>query len=204
MSTLKDIAIKYGTDKFNHGYIDVYESLFKPFANTHIKLLEIGVREGWSHLTWNEYFKNGKIYGIENFASPVFEKNKKRYDFKDIEIFIGDQEDEYFLQTLPIDHLDIIIDDGGHRMSQQQISLGMLVKKLKPGGMYIIEDLHTSNKAMKQYWDDDDETKTTLHVLKTLRNSVYISDENWKYFIERVSSVDFYTNDKLCVIKLKD
>ena len=42
--------------------------------------------------------------------------------------------------------LDIIIDDGGHTMDQQKISFEHLFHKLKDGGIYLIEDTHTS------YW----------------------------------------------------
>jgi len=80
-------------------------------------------------------------------------------------------------------------------MSQQQVSLALLLKRLKPGGLYIIEDLHTSNENMKQYWDDNDPTKTTSYVLKNLKN--------WKYFLSRIESINFYTHDKLCIIKTK-
>ena len=203
INSLEEISRKYKTDKLEHGYILVYNSIFEKFRNDQIKLLEIGVRQGWSHLTWREYFKNGKIYGIENYASPVFDIKKQEYNFDNIEVFIGDQEDEIFLESLPIYDLDIIIDDGGHRMSQQQVSLALLLKRLKPGGLYIIEDLHTSNENMKQYWDDNDPKKTTIYVLKNLKNSTYISEQNWQYFLSRIESINFYTNDKLCIIKTK-
>jgi hypothetical protein len=88
-------------------------------------------------------------------------------------------------------------------MSQQQVSLALLLKRLKPGGLYIIEDLHTSNENMKQYWDDNDPTKTTSYVLENLKNSIYISEQNWKYFLSRIESINFYTHDKLCVIQTK-
>jgi hypothetical protein len=39
---------------------------------------------------------------------------------------------------------DIIIDDGSHQMADQQLTFYYLSKVLKKGGIYIIEDLHTS------------------------------------------------------------
>ena len=39
---------------------------------------------------------------------------------------------------------DIIVEDGGHSMRQQQISLTFLFGYLKPGGLYFLEDLLTS------------------------------------------------------------
>jgi len=39
------------------------------------------------------------------------------------------------------------IDDGGHTMDQQITSLSYLWSAVKPGGLYVIEDLQTS------YWE---------------------------------------------------
>jgi hypothetical protein len=39
---------------------------------------------------------------------------------------------------------DLIIDDGSHYCSQQQESFAWLWPKLRKGGFYIMEDLHTS------------------------------------------------------------
>jgi hypothetical protein len=39
---------------------------------------------------------------------------------------------------------DIIIDDGGHTMTQQKTSLMILVSLVRSGGLYVIEDLETS------------------------------------------------------------
>lgn len=59
----------------------------------------------------------------------------------------GDQGDpavlEAFIEKYGSD-FDIIIDDGGHTMSQQITSLQHLFKAVKPGGMYFCEDLETS------------------------------------------------------------
>eukprot|EP01105_Mastigella_eilhardi_P006118 TRINITY_DN1772_c0_g1_i3.p2 TRINITY_DN1772_c0_g1~~TRINITY_DN1772_c0_g1_i3.p2 ORF type:complete len:118 (-),score=36.72 TRINITY_DN1772_c0_g1_i3:83-436(-) len=39
---------------------------------------------------------------------------------------------------------DVIVDDGGHSMRQQQTSLWHLWRALRPGGTYVVEDLQTS------------------------------------------------------------
>jgi len=48
---LEQLAIKYGTDKQiarGHGYTDYYEQYFHTLKLEEVKLLELGVREGWS------------------------------------------------------------------------------------------------------------------------------------------------------------
>ena len=39
---------------------------------------------------------------------------------------------------------DVIIDDGGHTMQQQQNTLDVYWPHVKPGSAFIVEDLHTS------------------------------------------------------------
>jgi hypothetical protein len=83
-------------------------------------------------------------------------------------IYAGDQADEVFLEkfiaeTTANGLFDIIVDDGGHSMEQQNISLKHLWRTIKPGGYYFIEDLHTSYLAG---WHGDptasDPTKPTM------------------------------------------
>ena len=64
----------------------------------------------------------------------------------DVNIKIGDQADEKFLKNFieKTPEFDIIIDDGGHYMQQQLLSLIYLFPRLREGGIYIIEDVHTS------------------------------------------------------------
>jgi hypothetical protein len=61
-----------------------------------------------------------------------------------IKILIGDQCDINLYQDIP--DLDIIVDDGGHTMIQQNTTFNFLFPRLKPGGVYLCEDTHTS------YW----------------------------------------------------
>lgn len=46
---------------------------------------------------------------------------------------------------------DIIIDDGSHKTSEQIKSFEILSKQLNKGGLYVIEDLHTSFFNGKDY-----------------------------------------------------
>ena len=205
---LFDLTKEYTThsncnDKFTLGYMKVYHKYFFPFKKKKLKMLEIGVREGWSHILWANYFTNSTIYGIDNFADPVFNKLEKQYNFNNnkIKIFIGNQEDEEFLNKNINFDLDIIIDDGGHRMDQQQISLGNLFKKLKPGGIYIIEDLHTSD--IRSFRDTLTHSSSTKYFLKNLYNlpkSYYLQEDDLKYLRDNINCLKFYCADRVCVI----
>ena len=142
---LTALADKYKTDKGSggHHYTEVYEYFFYPIKNNVKKVLEIGVSEGASLKMWRDYFPKAIIYGIDI-------KDKSRINSKTIKTFIADQADRKKLQNF-IDAsgagFDIILDDGGHTIEQQQVSIGYLFRHLKRGGFYIIEDVHTSLNA---------------------------------------------------------
>jgi hypothetical protein len=88
---------------------------------------------------------------------------------------------------------DIIIDDGGHTMKQHQVSLGVLFEVLKPGGIYIIEDLHTCSGQWKQLYGcetiADGDTLTT-EVLKSLGG-----------LIPQISKTNYIDENKMNYIK---
>ena len=139
---LNILAEKYGTDKHlgKHGYVKHYAKLFHEIKNNNIKILEIGVQEGWSHQMWHDYFPNGTIYGIDITPECKSIENDR------IKIEIGDQGDLNFLKDYGSRNgpFDIIIDDGSHMVLHQITSLNVFFPFLKSGGTYVIEDLHTS------------------------------------------------------------
>lgn len=97
---------------------------------------------------WNDYFNgNCNIYSID--IDPRCKTMEQKYS--NIHIYIGDQADKNFLNEfiLQVPQLDIIIDDdGGHIMNQQITSFEMLFPHVKLDGIYLVEDLHTS------YWSE--------------------------------------------------
>ncbi len=121
-------------------YFEAYDFHFAPLVNNSITLLEIGVGRGGSLVMWRNYFNNGRVVGIDN--NPAC----KACAGDRIEIHIGDQADEQFLNSLMLYSFDIIVDDGGHTMEQQLASFKTLFPTLNDGGIYVIEDLCTS------YW----------------------------------------------------
>lgn len=126
-----------------NNYFDIYERHFSRYRNKNVVLLEIGVSHGGSLQMWKNYFgENCKIYGID------IDPRCKEFEEENIEIFIGSQSDRKFLREVreKIGQVDILIDDGGHKMRQQIISFEELFDMVKKDGIYLCEDLHTS------YW----------------------------------------------------
>ena len=149
MESLESIASKYNVDKLELGYLSHYEDRFEPIRNVVTKVLEIGVESGCSHRMWLEYFPNATIYGIDIFVYGVDEFNELQEGNPNLDrsiTFKGDQSNTddlgNFISQYGSD-FDIIIDDGGHTMKQQQTSMRELFSKVKSGGFYVVEDLHT-------------------------------------------------------------
>lgn len=149
INELDELARKYGTDKMcnvsdekqYHGYTIAYYDLLRDYKNKPVNLLEMGVREGWSHLMWYDFFLLGNIYGLDNFSDPL----TKDVSCDRIKIAKGSQDDGDLLDDL-FDgiSLDIIIDDASHYCAPQQKSFYYLWSHLSFGGFYFIEDIATS------------------------------------------------------------
>jgi hypothetical protein len=125
--------------KWEH-YFEIYDSHFSRFKNKNPVILEIGVYKGGSIEMWEQYFGKGvQIYGVD--INP----NCKKLERENVTILIGSQEEVSFLQELKkkIIAADIIIDDGGHTMSQLKTSFEQLYDLVKEDGIYLAEDLHT-------------------------------------------------------------
>lgn len=128
--------------KWDH-YFDIYEKYFSEYRGKPVNLLEIGVSQGGSIQLWNKYFGDKlKLYSVD--INPEC----KSFEADTTKLYIGSQEDPIFLNKLytELPEMDIIIDDGGHSMKQQILTFEHLFLKLKEGGIFLVEDTHTS------YW----------------------------------------------------
>lgn len=73
----------------------------------------------------------------------------KQFEKEGVRIVIGDQSNPAFWDQFILDfpeEPDIFIDDGGHTMAQQILTLKKMFWRVRDGGIYLCEDLHTS------YW----------------------------------------------------
>ncbi len=130
-------------DKWVH-YFPIYERHLSKLKGTAPVILEIGVYRGGSLDMWRRYFGDSvRVIGVDIDPASA--------DLADprCTVVLGDQADPEFLRTLIRDHgpFDIVIDDGGHTMEQQITSIEHLFPALRVGGVYLVEDCHTS------YWD---------------------------------------------------
>ena len=140
--TLAELCEEHRTDKcgHHHNYVELYDVLLAPLRDRAERVLEIGVLHGDSARLWEDFFPRAQIFGIDIVDTSEHQTER-------IHTFVADQADRAQLQRFIDTHgsgFDLIIDDGGHTMEQQQTSFGFLFPHLRPGGIYIIEDIHTS------------------------------------------------------------
>ncbi|MCX5925592.1 MAG: class I SAM-dependent methyltransferase [Candidatus Dependentiae bacterium] len=150
--SLDQLALQTGTDKSSafHAYTAIYDKFFSGIRHKPIKFLEIGIYKGASIALWDRYFDNAqtRLHFIDIDPQAVALCKNRSFSSR-IDGYIVNQEDKESLRQFVAtagQEYDIIIDDGGHTMDQQKNSFEVLFPTLKKGGVYIIEDLHTS------YW----------------------------------------------------
>ncbi len=129
-------------DKWLH-YFDIYERHFSSYRGAKVNIIEFGVSHGGSLRMWRDYFgQQARITGvdIDSRCASLAEDG--------IDVVIGDQENRAFLNDLAakVGEIDIVIDDGGHTMAQQIATFEELWPRIRDGGIFLVEDLHTS------YW----------------------------------------------------
>jgi 23S rRNA U2552 (ribose-2'-O)-methylase RlmE/FtsJ len=136
-----------GIWKWRH-YFEIYHRHLHKFIGQDVHLLEVGIYSGGSLQMWQHYLgPECQIYGVD------IEEACRAYESEAVNIFIGDQADRQFWSHFKknVPSLDIIIDDGGHAPRQQIVTLEELISHLRPGGVYICEDVHGSFNQFAQY-----------------------------------------------------
>lgn len=126
-------------------YFEIYHRHFSPFRGKEVTVVEFGVSHGGSLQMWKRYFgRRARIIGVD--IDPRCAALSERQ----VQIVIGDQDDRAFLRRLrdEVGQIDVLVDDGGHTMSQQIATFEEMWPAVRDGGLYLVEDLHTS------YWQE--------------------------------------------------
>lgn len=131
-------------DKWIH-YFPIYTRHLTPYAGRAVSVLEIGVYRGGSMRMWSRFFgPDARLVGVDIDPVALISAGD-RYT-----VVLADQADPDAMRKVAEKYgpFDVIIDDGGHSMVQQITSIEALFPMLNDGGVYLVEDCHTS------YWDD--------------------------------------------------
>lgn len=169
-----------GRGRRNH--LELYEQVFPGYRHSASKLFEIGVRYGGSIRIWHEYFPKATIYGLDISAKAVAGVEGER--------IVGvqlDQSDKEQLEAFGRNHgpFDIGIDDGSHVWSHQILTFESLWKYIRPGGLFVIEDVLTSYPIWLQHSNSAkliDYTQGGVNVVeyfKTLIDEINFHGKDW-------------------------
>ena len=206
MNRLDEAAIRYNTDKSSlyHRFTEYYDNWLKKYYNPTI--LEIGILDGNSIHMWNEYYK-GKctIYCVD-----IEDKSDILNNMDNVRFFQMDQGNwgqwDMFLRDTEGIQFDFILDDGSHFHEHQLLTLFKIYKKLKPGGVYILEDLHTSfwSEWLKFPWGMSSSPLMFLNFLSEVPSVMNKYKDYANEFIKDVKDIiiynlrkktDFYSGD---------
>jgi len=128
-------------------YLDVYDRTFAELRNKPISMLEIGIQNGGSLEVWAKYFRRAEtIIGCD--IDPRCTELK--YDDDRINVIVADANSPEAFEAITARSrsFDIIIDDGSHTSTDIVATFGRYFDLIKPGGIFIAEDLHCS------YWPE--------------------------------------------------
>lgn len=172
---------KHGSDKcpkIHHSYSPEYYRLLEPIKNSVNTLIEIGIGNkrlmdpivgsnyipGASLRSWNDFFTNSKIIGVDIDTSVFFETDRIKCFYMDQSSIESITSTINNIQKLYSD-IDIIIDDGSHIIEHMRLSYKILKNYLNNDGFYIIEDIKL--KDLQHFIDlcinDDDMNIEYVH-----------------------------------------
>jgi len=150
----------------SHYYSEMYGTFLLPYIRKHhklkksIKFLEIGLGcnmdygPGASVSIWKKLFTSNDAIWEAEYDGKCVEKSKKNGQLEYINTLVGDQGNVTTLKRWVYEsggNFDIIIDDGGHKMSQMYLSFQELWPHLKPGGLYFIEDMENAKRPLTRH-----------------------------------------------------
>jgi hypothetical protein len=194
MSELCKLGEKYYVDKTpifgGHTYTPHYNTLLSPMRESVKLVLEIGIgtfslmtpltnknyRPGASLRMWRDYFSQATVVGCDIEPSVLFSEDR-------IKTFYVDQSNPESLNALisnvtPIEKFaDLIIDDGSHIENHMTLSFNVLWKLLKPGGIYIIEDIQIPRIDIQRIIN----LKNTVSNAEVIK--VYTGKNDWDNFV---------------------
>jgi SAM-dependent methyltransferase len=187
MQTIGELATLYThTDKRKLGYSAFYDTQLAPLRFSVRKILEIGIDSGDSLRIWRDFFPNAIIHGWDSVPGCCFQEPRI------ITQVVNHDNKEQVRAALEAmgGNIDLIIDDGSHRMDSQQRLLAWCLPYVAIGGLYVTEDLHTS-MVPDQFGLAEDQSNSTYRMYVGLQSTGVVESEYMtaeeKAYIQRVT-----------------
>jgi hypothetical protein len=164
MDKLPSSPLMAASDKaFWHAYVDFYARHFPQDIDGLV--VEFGVLNGNSIRWLSERFPSAELLGVDILAVQPTWPQGPRIRYAQV-----DQDDEAQVAEFfaGIDAPRLIIEDGSHFPRHQSRCLRLGLASLASGGLYVLEDIHTSHpehSLFKAEFGAVDRAQTSLHVL---------------------------------------
>lgn len=142
---LCDSINRHLTDKnLYHTYAPYYADLIESLVTdeSDFSLLELGISRGGSVAAWCESMPKAFICGVDKDLSLMLIDASS---YSNLKVIAGNHGDPRTYDSILDRKFDIIIDDGSHQSHEQVQNFSLLKNFLKPGGVYVIEDVYPQN-----------------------------------------------------------
>jgi len=189
-------GVRIESDKhYWHRYTDAYEQAFVSLGDA-ADILEFGVLEGGSIRWLANRFRRAMIVGVDIAApTPAWPHGDR------IEYVQADQGDAGAIDAMFARfgrRFDLIVDDGSHLPPHQASCLIKAFPFIQPGGLYILEDVHTShpeNPDFRQF--NPPGTANCLHVLLAMRHLKECAEPLSNEIASALTTPGFFSKDDL-------
>jgi SAM-dependent methyltransferase len=157
-TSICQVMYAYGSDKAleRHNYTTLYAILFRGLFDKPLRIFELGLGTnnpelastmgsagvpGASLRGWRQLFPHALVYGADIDRTILFEDER-------IKTFYCDQLDAEAIRQLwqqpdLREGMDILVEDGLHTYAANLSFLDGSLEHLRPGGIYIVEDIAT-------------------------------------------------------------
>ena len=150
-------------------YLDVYERVLARHRATTGAFVEIGVQNGGSLELWARYFPQAAaLVGCDIDAKC----GALRFDDPRISVVVADvnTEEAYRAIHARASAFEVFVDDGSHTSRDIIVTFCNYFRHVKPGGTYVIEDLHCA--YFPEWGGGIGRGTTSMDFLKTLADFV--------------------------------
>jgi hypothetical protein len=190
ISDTSNLFRKYGSDKYKPGISTVYQEIFNKLPSN-CRILEIGIGSNDSKMVSNigaagiqgaslrayaEKFPNSEIFGADFDRNTLFQE-------KNIETFWANQMEIESLESLykstGSKPFDLIIDDGLHSPIANINTLIWGLKKIKPSGWIVIEDISIRSVPI---WKLIDSLMIKTNYISTLKQ---VNEKGFLFLIQK-------------------
>jgi hypothetical protein len=166
--SLDVLAKHHKKDTDSHNYIPSYVSFLEPLRFRVQSVLEIGdhaSKLSQNMACWRDYFCYADVLGICN--EPVQFENKTR-----VRSIIADVANSVDMDKImnKMGDLDVVIDSSSDDNQEQRVAtFSRVVKHIRPGGVYVLENVHANHDMFKDVsifrdWILEDYVRTNFNV----------------------------------------